>query len=188
MERGCQVMGSFWLFTKVNEKSPRASARAWNQNTPFLSLPWRADEQHTTCKEEEKGLWGGLCNVPSTKKNPTNQQATTRGRKEGEGVREAMSPRCWEAKSEGASERGHLCPCRSHYRCATRPVTQCTEARVISRTDNWTLILVDVVAGMICQADRAYAACVCWSAADEGDVWQIRPGASPPPSWGWCSC
>lgn len=44
----------------------------------------RADGQHTTCKEEEKGLQG-LCNMPSIKKK-TNQQTTTRERKEGEGV------------------------------------------------------------------------------------------------------
>lgn len=70
--------------------------------------------------------------------------------------RKAMSSQCWEANSQWAGERGHLCPCRSDYRSATRPATQCTKARVISRTDNWTLILVDIVIGMICQADRAY--------------------------------
>lgn len=53
-------------------------------------------------------------------------------------------------------ECGHFCPCRLHYRGATHAVIQCIKARVISRTDNWTLILVDIVVGMICQPDRAY--------------------------------
>lgn len=89
-------------------------------------------------------------------KKPPPQPGRGRRGKASTRYREAMSSRCWEADSERAGERGHLCPCRSDYRGATRPVTQCVEARVISRTDNWTLILVDIVVGMICQADRAY--------------------------------
>lgn len=103
----------------------------------------------------------------------------TRERKEGKAsvrYREAMSSRCWEANSQWVGERGHLCPCRSDYRSAMRPVTQCVKARVISRTDNWTLILVDIVVGMICQADRA---CVLTSAdplQTEGMFGRSDPG------------
>lgn len=151
-------MSNFWLSVKVNMKSPHGSTWVWNQNTPFLSVPWHADGQHTTCKEEEKGL----CNMPSIQKKK-NEQTTTRGRKEGEGHRKAMSPRCREANSQRAGERGHLCPCRSDYRRAMRPVTQCTEARVISRTDNWTLILVDIVVGNDMSSWQGLCARICWS-------------------------
>lgn len=91
-----------------------------------------------------------------TKQSSKPQPGRGRRGKASVRYREAMSRRCWEANSQRAGERGHLCPCRSHYRSATRPVTQRVKARVISRTDNWTLILVDIVVGMICQADRAY--------------------------------
>lgn len=67
-----------------------------------------------------------------------------------------MSSQCWKANSQLLGYCGHFCPCRLDYHCATRTVTQCIKARVISRTDNWTLILVDIVVGMICQPDRAY--------------------------------
>lgn len=109
--------------------------------------------------------WWATCNMQrgrersfhKRKKTPeTLQPGRGRRGKASARYREAMSSRCWEANSQRAGERGHLCPCRSHYRRATRPVTQCVKARVISRTDNWTLILVDIVVGMICQADRAY--------------------------------
>lgn len=91
----------------------------------------------------------------SKKKNHPQPGRARRG-KASMRYREAMSSWCWEANSQRVGERGHLCPCRLDYRGATRPVTQCVKARVISRTDNWTLILVDIVVGMICQADRAY--------------------------------
>lgn len=89
------------------------------------------------------------------KKKPLQPGRAGRG-KASMRYRKAMSSWCWEANSQRVGECGHLCPCRLDYRGATRPVTQCVKARVISRTDNWTLILVDIVVGMICQADRAY--------------------------------
>lgn len=98
---------------------------------------------------------GSLQHVFQKKKKPPQPGRGRRG-KVSTRYREAMSSRCREANSQRAGERGHLCPCRSDYRSATRPVTQCVKARVISRTDNWTLILGDIVVGMICQADRAY--------------------------------
>lgn len=82
-KRGCQGIGSFWLSMKVKEKSPHGSAWVWNQNMPFLSVSWHADGQQTTCKEEEKDLWG-LCNMLFVKQNkPANHNQE---RKEGEGV------------------------------------------------------------------------------------------------------
>lgn len=137
-----------------SRQTPCGSAWAWNQNTSFLSISQHADGWHTTC-EEKKGLCGP-CDMPSKKKKPTPQPGRGRRGKASMRYREAMSSWCWEANSQRVGERGHLCPCRLDYRGATRPVTQCVKARVISRTDNWTLILVDIVVGMICQADRAY--------------------------------
>lgn len=137
----------------------------------------RADGQHTTCREEEKGLQG-LCNMPSIKKKQTSKPQPGRGRrgKASMRYRKAMSSRCWEANSQWAGERGHLCPCRSDYRSATRPVTQCVKARVISRTDNWTLILVDIVVGMICQADRAYVLTSADRLQTKGMFGRLDPG------------
>lgn len=67
----------------------------------------------------------------------------------------AMSWQCWKANSQWLVYCGHFRPCLWAYQSAMRAVTQCIKARVISRTDNWTLILADIVEGMICQPDRA---------------------------------
>lgn len=104
-----------------------------------------------------EGSLGSLqCAFHKMKQTSNPQPGRGRRGKASACYRKAMSSQCWEANSQWAGECGHLCPCRSHYHSATRPVTQCVKARVISRTDNWTLILVDIVVGMICQADRAY--------------------------------
>lgn len=109
------------------------------------------DIQHAKRRRKVFGLL-----ITCLPKKTTPQPGRGRRGKASMHYREAMSSWCWEANSQWVGERGHLCPCRLDYRSAMRPVTQCIKARVISRTDNWTLILVDIVVGMICQADRAY--------------------------------
>lgn len=79
-------MGGRWLPVKASEQTPRGSAWARGQNTSFPSVSQSAGGRHATREEEEKGPSIQKKEKKKKRKKIQTTDATTRGRKEGEGV------------------------------------------------------------------------------------------------------